>query len=72
MAADTVELRGPCERAIVDTVDAFALARNLTRSQMVCIILGEWAAAREHEATVLQRVKRRNPQDLEALRRVEE
>jgi hypothetical protein len=51
----------------VDTVDAFALARNLTRGQMVCQILGEWAAAREHEANVLHRVKRRNPPDMDAL-----
>ena len=58
---DTVELRGPCEREVVDVLDAFAIARNLTRTQIVNLILGEWVASRLHEVSVVQRIKRGNP-----------
>lgn len=59
--ADTVELRGPCDREIVDVLDAHANARGLTRTQMVNAVLGEWARDRIHESTVLLRVLRINP-----------
>jgi len=59
--ADTVELRGPCDREIVDVLDAHANARGLTRTQMVNAVLGEWARDRIHESTVVLRVLRINP-----------
>jgi hypothetical protein len=59
--ADMVELRGPCDREIVDVIDAHANARGLTRSQMVNAVLGDWARDRVHESTVLLRVLRINP-----------
>jgi len=56
--ADTVELRGPCEREVVDVLDAFAIARGLNRTQLVNAILVEWVAQRKHEHSVVARVTR--------------
>lgn len=64
--AEHVELRGPCPRETVDVLDAISMARNLTRTQMVNEILGEWARRIQHEHMVLARTMRVIPPDAES------
>lgn len=54
--AEMVELRGDCPRAIVNVLDAFSLARDMTRTQLVNEILGDWAAKRRHELQMLTKL----------------
>jgi len=61
MATESVELRGPCPRDDVDFLDAYAMARDLNRMQLVNQIIREWCSARRHEHMVLGRVLRGNP-----------
>lgn len=58
MGPESVELRGPCPRAIVDVLDAVSLARKLTRTELVNEILGTWAADRRAEAEAIVRLTR--------------
>ena len=62
MASPDVELRGDCPRDVVDVIDALSGARRQSRMQLVNEILGEWARMRVHEANVVQRVTRSNPE----------
>lgn len=55
-----VELRGPCPQWIVGVLDAVALAREISRTELITGILGEWAEKRMHEATLISRVTRGN------------
>lgn len=57
---DAVELRGPCPRTVVDVVDAVSQAKRITRMELVNQILQEWADAKLHEATLIQRLARRD------------
>lgn len=54
----SVELRGECPRDVVDIIDAVAMARDVTRIEMVVTILRKWAGERFHEATLVGRVTR--------------
>lgn len=56
----TVELRQQIAKDIIDTLDAVSLARELERYELVEEILGKWAAAKRHEASVVSRVMRCN------------
>lgn len=53
-----VELRGDCPREIVDVLDAVAIARDVTRIELVNTILRKWARERSHEAMLVARVTR--------------
>lgn len=58
---DMVELRGECPRNTVNVLDAVSMARDQTRTSLVNEILGEWAAKRVHEASLVQRIAGCNP-----------
>ena len=58
--ADTVELRGPCPREIVDVLDAIAHARRTSRMQVVIDILGKYTDEQRHISTYVHRVERGN------------
>lgn len=57
----TVELRGPCPKEIVDVIDAVAHAKRIDRTAMVNRILQEWADQKSYESECIQRVTRGNP-----------
>lgn len=57
-----IELRGRCPREIVDVLDAISSVRYMDRMALVIEVLREWDRGRVHEATVLARVTRINPQ----------
>lgn len=57
----TAELRGQCPVEILEVLDAVSLARDQDRTELVNEILGDWARLRMHEASLINRVKRRNP-----------
>lgn len=46
MSDDVVDLRGLAPRKTVDVLDAVALARKVSRTDIVNEVLAEWAAAR--------------------------
>lgn len=60
-----VELRGMAPRRLVSILEAISSCRRQARNDLVVEILSEWAAAREHEAMLLQRVLRGNPPSTE-------
>lgn len=55
------ELRGQCPRLVIDVLDAVSQARGLSRTDLVNELLGEWAARQLHEASLIHRVTRSNP-----------
>ena len=59
MSDDVVELRGLAPRKTVDVLDAVALARKVSRTDIVNEVLAEWAAARVHESKLVLRVTKR-------------
>lgn len=61
-----VELRGPCPKWIVEVLDAVAMAREISRTEQVAIVLGEWADKRMLEATLIGRVTRGNGRSAES------
>jgi len=56
----TVELRQQIAKETIDTLDAVSLARDMERYELVEEILGAWAKARRHEATLIANVMRGN------------
>ncbi len=56
-----VELRGPCPASVVAVLDAISLANNSTRTELVNTILGDWAAKKSREASLVTRVLQGNP-----------
>lgn len=63
--ATTVELRGDCPRLTVEVLDAVANARRINRTELVNVILGEWARQQLMEASLVARVTRGNPEAAE-------
>ena len=61
------ELRGDCPKDTVDVLDAIAHARGVTRTDLVNEVLGNWCADRVHEASLILRMARGNPELTEAL-----
>lgn len=59
MSDDVVELRGLAPRKTVDVLDAVALARKVSRTDIVNEVLAEWAAARIHESKLVLRCTKR-------------
>lgn len=59
-----VELRGLCDRDLVDVIDALAIARGIDskRGRMAVIepVLREWVERISHEAMIIQRVTKNN------------
>lgn len=60
-STQAVELRGECPRLTVDVLDAISNARRISRTELVNEILGEWARQQLHEASLVARVTRSNP-----------
>lgn len=60
MSDENVELRGLCPRDTVDVLDAVAMHRRLSRTDVVNAVLAEWAKDRIHEATLIVRITRAN------------
>lgn len=58
---ESVELRGPCPREVVDVLDAISQSKRITRMELVTRILKLWANERFNEAMLVQRVTRGNP-----------
>lgn len=58
----SVELRGECPRLTVDVLDAVSGSRRITRTELVNQIPGEWARQQLHEASLIARVTRGNPE----------
>jgi hypothetical protein len=58
----TTELRGDCPRWIVDVLDAVSMAGNQTRTALVNQVLEKWAREKVHEASMVSRMVRSNPQ----------
>lgn len=52
----TTEIRLDAPTDLVTVFDGVSLAQKLTRNQLVLRVLADWAAARVHEASVLQRL----------------
>lgn len=60
---ETVELRGPAPRWVIDILDAVQLSdanRWPSRMALANEILGAWAEKKVHEAQSIHRVLRRN------------
>jgi hypothetical protein len=55
------ELRQFCPRDTLNVLDAVSMARNITRTELVNEILGNWAAGERHRASLIQRVAGINP-----------
>lgn len=64
-----VELRGMAPRELIDVLDAISAARRQSRIELVLEVLGRWADERVHEASILQRVVRSNPQPTDSARK---
>jgi hypothetical protein len=56
MADRSAELRGECPREILDVLDAISTARDMTRTQLVNEVLGNWARQVRHEHMIVARV----------------
>lgn len=56
----SVELRGLTTRQIADVLDAVALARGVSRIELVNSILEKWRAEVVHEASLICRITRGN------------
>lgn len=61
-----VELRGMCPAMTVNVLDAVSLSKGQTRTELVNDILGDWAKAKVHEASLVSRVLNGNPLSPEA------
>lgn len=59
----TAELRGECPKDILNLLDAVSMARknNCGRMTVVNEILGEWAAKKWHESSLIQKLSGGNP-----------
>lgn len=55
------EIRPEVETWIVQVLDGVSAARRTNRTALVCEILREWALLRLHEASLIERVTRGNP-----------
>lgn len=53
-----VELRQMIDRHVADVADAVAKHRRVSRGEVVAEVLANWAADREHEATLITRLTR--------------
>jgi hypothetical protein len=62
MNGPVTELRGNCPRLTVDVLDAVSGARGMSRIDLVNELLGEWAARQLHEASLIHKVTRGNPE----------
>ena len=67
MAKETTELRGMCPSDTVAILDAVSIARSINRIDLVNEVLGKFAEKTLHEANIVMRVTRGNPELLEAL-----
>lgn len=63
----TVELRGPTKKSTVDVIDAYSMARRMSRMDLVNQILTEWVETRLHETSVVLSISRGNPELTEKL-----
>lgn len=54
-------LRQDLPRETVSVLDAVAIARDITRTELVAEILGDWCKKKKHEASLIERVTRSNP-----------
>jgi hypothetical protein len=61
-----IELRGMCPAMTVSVLDAVSLSKGQTRTELVNEILGDWAKAKVHEASLVSRVLQGNPLPAEA------
>jgi len=59
------ELRGECPKDIVAVLDAVAMARQVSRTEIVNEVLGNWAKSKLHEVDIINRVTRGNPNQSE-------
>ncbi len=57
-----IELRGKSPKAIIDVVDAVAIANRIDRIDVVNAVLLKWARKQVHVSTVVGNVTRGNPQ----------
>lgn len=67
MSDQTTELRGPASKSTVDVIDAYSMARRMSRMELVNQILTEWVETRLHETSVVLSVSRGNPDLTEKL-----
>lgn len=63
--SDPVELRGDCNRDVVDIIDAVAKARRMNRTQVWLEVVEQWAKEKVHEATLVTRMARGKGSDAE-------
>ena len=56
-----VELRGEYPKDLIDVIDAVSAAKRISRTELVGLVLAEWAEKKVHEATLIHRVTRGNP-----------
>jgi hypothetical protein len=57
----TVELRGEAPQWIVAVLDGVSISENISRTAVVNRVLGAWAAAEHHKATLVLRLAGSNP-----------
>ena len=65
-STDSVELRGMCPRDTINILDAWSCARGISRMDLVNEILAEKCVQKVHEANVIYRAARGNPQPADA------
>jgi hypothetical protein len=65
-STDQLEIRATLAKSIVDTLDAYSIARGLTRNQLMAEVLGEWVRMRHRELSVAARVLRLKPESADA------
>lgn len=66
MPADTLELRGSYDRDLVQALDMIALAKGMTRTDLVGRVLAMYVARRQHEASMVVKGPRINPPALDS------
>ena len=60
-APEKLELRGLYDRELVEALDMLALAKRLTRSDLVGRVLRSYVASKQHEAMLIAKSPRVNP-----------
>lgn len=71
MSDDLVELRGMSPRRTVDVLDAVALSRKISRTEIVNEVLADWAESRIHESKLVLRCTSNNGSTQESSRKGE-
>jgi hypothetical protein len=65
-AGDQLELRGLYDREVVEALDMIALAKGMTRADLVGRVVTAYVVHKQHEASLVAKTARINPPPMDS------